>query len=46
MTPIDIIKDSLLKDRLSHLYLLIGNQGDYRDQVTLEIVQTLVLGSN
>lgn len=46
MTPIDIIKDSLLKDRLSHLYLLIGNQGDYRDQVILEIVQTLVLGSN
>jgi DNA polymerase III subunit delta' len=45
MIPIDIIKRSLLKDQLSHLYLLIGNQGDYRDQMILEIVQTLVLDS-
>lgn len=45
MTPIDIIKQSLLKDRLSHLYLLIGNQGDYRDQMILDIVQTLVSDS-
>ena len=45
MTPIDIIKNSLLKDQLSHLYLLVGNQGDYRDQMILDIVQTLVSDS-
>ena len=45
MTPIEIIKNSLLKDQLSHLYLLVGNQGDYRDQMILDIVQTLVSDS-
>lgn len=42
MTPLDIIKSSLEKDRLSHLYLLVGHQGDYRDQMILEMVQLLV----
>jgi DNA polymerase III subunit delta' len=46
MTPVDIIKKSLLEDQLSHLYLLVGSKGDFRDKMLLQIVQTLVLESS
>lgn len=46
MTPVDIIKKSLLEDQLSHLYLLVGSKGDFRDKMLLKIVQTLVFESS
>lgn len=46
MTPVDIIKKSLLNDQLSHLYLLVGSKGDFRDKMLLEIVQSLVLDTS
>lgn len=41
MTPNDIIKKSIQDNRLSHLYLITGSKGDFRDQKILEVVQTL-----
>jgi len=41
MTPVEILKQSLHLQQLSHLYLLVGSQGDNRDQTILEMVQLL-----
>jgi len=41
MTPNEIIQKSILEHRLSHLYLITGSKGEYRDQKILEVVQTL-----
>ena len=41
MTPNEIIQKSILENRLSHLYLITGSKGEYRDQKILEVVQTL-----
>jgi len=40
MTPNEIIQKSILENRLSHLYLITGSKGEYRDQKILEVVKT------